>query len=352
MARQIRIEYEGAFYHVMARGDRREDIFEDDGDREIFLKTLGEACAKTGWRVHAWVLMGNHYHWVLETPHGNLVEGMRWFQNTYTRRFNRRHLLWGHVFGGRYKAVVVQTETGSKGGDYLATLIDYVHWNPVRGGMVKLNRGKGLLDYRWSSLSQGYAVAPGKRAPWMETATGFALAGRRDDTSGRRRMVEDLERRVGGEGMGAAGQGGCLEGEARNLQSTLQRGWYWGNEAFKEMLLGRMKAIPRRENRNYRHSEQGRDVRMKEAKEWLEEGRRAMGLKQAELEKTERGDLRRVAIAWAIARKTTVSQGWVAERLGLRTAANVSQRVRRFEMLSGKELPPEIQAWVSYVKIC
>ena len=80
----------------------------DNEDREMFVRTLGEACRQTGWRVYAWVLMGNHYHWVVRTPRANLVAGMRWFQNTFTRRINTRHKLWGRVFGGRYKAILVE----------------------------------------------------------------------------------------------------------------------------------------------------------------------------------------------------------------------------------------------------
>jgi REP element-mobilizing transposase RayT len=108
MPRSIRIEFPGAFYHVMARGNRRELIYGDDDDRRYFLKTLGEACAMTGWRFHAWVLTGNHYHLVIETPEPNLVAGMQWLQNTYTRRFNVRHGLWGRLFGDRYKSVLVE----------------------------------------------------------------------------------------------------------------------------------------------------------------------------------------------------------------------------------------------------
>jgi REP element-mobilizing transposase RayT len=108
MPRQVRIEYPGAFYHVMARGDRREGIFIDEKDREMLLRVLAQACGKAGWRVHGWILMDNHYHWLIETPQANLVEGMLWVQNTYTRRFNCRHKLWGHVFGARYKAVLVE----------------------------------------------------------------------------------------------------------------------------------------------------------------------------------------------------------------------------------------------------
>jgi REP element-mobilizing transposase RayT len=106
---------------VMARGNRRETIFHDDDDRRFFLATLSEACAMTGWRVHAWVLMGNHYHLCIETPEANLVAGMSWLQNTVTRRYNVRHRAWGRLFGDRYKAVLVEnaleTDDGRAGVD-------------------------------------------------------------------------------------------------------------------------------------------------------------------------------------------------------------------------------------------
>ena len=108
MARKVRVEFEGATYHVMCRGDRRENIFEDDLDRARFLETLGEVCRRTGWKIHAYVLMSNHYHWLLETPGANLVAGMRWFQSCYTARYNRRHRKAGHLFQGRYKAMLVE----------------------------------------------------------------------------------------------------------------------------------------------------------------------------------------------------------------------------------------------------
>ncbi len=91
MPRQVRIQFPGATYHVMCRGDRREEIFREDGDREMMLATLAETVEKTGWRVHAWVLMGNHYHMLFQTPEPNLVKGMTWFQTTYTLRLNAKH---------------------------------------------------------------------------------------------------------------------------------------------------------------------------------------------------------------------------------------------------------------------
>ena len=118
MARKLRLEYAGAIYHVMNRGDRREPIFQDDPDRKRFVETLAECCAKTGWRVHAYVLMPNHFHLVMTTPQPNLVAGMKWFLGTYTARLNRRHKLVGRLFSGRYKSLVVD----GTGNGYLKTV--------------------------------------------------------------------------------------------------------------------------------------------------------------------------------------------------------------------------------------
>ena len=148
MARKLRVEYPGAIYHLMNRGDRREPIFGDDEDRQRFLDTLGEACAKTGWRAHALCLMSNHFHLVAETPKANLVAGMKWFLGTYTSRFNRRHRLLGHLFSGRYKSLVVD----GSGNGYLRTVCDYVHLNPVRAKLLKPEQA--LKDYVWSSYGQ------------------------------------------------------------------------------------------------------------------------------------------------------------------------------------------------------
>jgi REP element-mobilizing transposase RayT len=145
MPRKPRLEYPGAIYHVMNRGDRREDIVLDDDDRQRFAETLAEACGTTGWQVHAWCLMRNHFHLVVETPQANLVAGMQWFLGTYTARFNRRHKLFGHLFSGRYKSLIVD----GSGSGYLRTVCDYVHLNPARAKLLKTDQR--LSAYAWSS---------------------------------------------------------------------------------------------------------------------------------------------------------------------------------------------------------
>src|SRR6266568_2081527 len=160
MARKVRIEYRGAIYHVMNRGDRREPIFKDEADRQRFVETLGEACAKTGWHVHAYVLMPNHFHLAVETPQPNLVAGMKWFLGTYTSRFNRRHKLFGHLFSGRYKSLIVD----GSGAGYLKSVCDYVHLNPARAKL--LSKRQKLSDFKWSSYRH-YLNSRGGRPRWL-----------------------------------------------------------------------------------------------------------------------------------------------------------------------------------------
>ena len=145
MARKLRVQYPGAIYHVMNRGDRREAIFIDEADRGLLMATLGQACEKTDWQIHAWCLMSNHFHLVIETPRANLVEGMHWLLGVYTSRFNHRHKEFGHLFSGRYKALIVD----GSGNGYLKAVCDYVHLNPVRAGLIGL--AEPLQAYRWSS---------------------------------------------------------------------------------------------------------------------------------------------------------------------------------------------------------
>ncbi len=323
MARQVRIEYEGAFYHVMARGDRREAIVRSEKDRSDFVETMGRACERTGWRVHGWVLMTNHYHWLIETPRANLVDGMRWFQNTYTRRFNVRNGQWGHVFGGRYKAVVLDAWEGN--GFYFETLLDYIHLNPVRAGLVDVDEGNGILDYQWSSLRQSYAVAPSDRPSWVEVSNGLGVKQRADTVSGRREYVEALEQRARAEGERA----GIPELGQQSLQSTLRRGWYWGGQALKEKLLKTNVGSTGESNRDYRLSDQGRERVEDRAEKLVVEVLDDVGLRECDLAMLKGSDPRKVEVAARLCDKTTVSQAWIARRLHMRSAGNVSQQLYR-----------------------
>jgi putative transposase len=164
MARPLRLEFAGALYHATARGDGREDIYLADGDRRAFLDVLGGVWERYNWTVHAYCLMTNHYHLLVETPDANLSKGMRQLNGVYTQRFNRTYDRVGHVFQGRYQAVLVQKET------YLLEVARYIVLNPVRAQMV---RTPG--EWPWSSYRAmvGAAAAP----EWLETRSILAAFG-------------------------------------------------------------------------------------------------------------------------------------------------------------------------------
>ena len=156
MARPLRIELAGALYHVTSRGDRREDIFIGDSDRRQWLEIFKSVCERFNWVCHAYCLMDNHYHIVVETVEGNLSKGMRQLNGVYTQQFNRTHKRVGHVYQGRYKAILVDKD------NYLLELSRYVVLNPVRAGMVK-----SAGAWSWSS----YRATVGRLHPpsWLET---------------------------------------------------------------------------------------------------------------------------------------------------------------------------------------
>jgi len=211
------MEYRGAIYHVMNRGDRREDIFRDDQDRRIFLSTLGEACQKTRWRAHAWCLMRNHFHLVVETPEANLVAGMKWLLGVYTKRFNIRHKWCGHLFAGRYKALVVD----GSGSGYLRTVCDYVHLNPVRAGLLRPQ--EPLERFVWSSYGE-YLKTPQERPSWLRVDRLLGEKGiPKDSAAGRRELARRMESR--------------RKQEQSADYLGIRRGWCLGSEEFRQDLL-------------------------------------------------------------------------------------------------------------------
>lgn len=152
MARQLRIEYPGAVYHVTSRGNARNDIYLNKEDRINFLATLDTVVRRFNWRCHAYCLMDNHYHLMIETPEGNLSKGMRQLNGVYTQLFNRRHGTVGHIFQGRFKAIVVEKDS------YLLELCRYIVLNPVKAGMV---RSPDLWEWSSHAATAGIKKAPG-----------------------------------------------------------------------------------------------------------------------------------------------------------------------------------------------
>lgn len=156
MSRPLRLEFPGAIYHITARGNAQEAIFLDDDDKLLFLAVLAETVSNFGWLCHAYCLMDNHYHLLIETPDGNLSQGMRQINGVYTQRFNRRHARVGHLFQGRFKAILVERES------YLLELCRYIVLNPVRANMLKdINR------YLWSSYPATVGSQPA--SAWLTT---------------------------------------------------------------------------------------------------------------------------------------------------------------------------------------
>ena len=315
MARQVRIEFPGAIYHVMNRGDHQEAIFRGDDDRRLFLKTLGEACEKTGWRIHAWVLMGNHYHMLLETPEPNLVFGMKWFHGTYTSRFNSRHKLFGHLFQGRYKALSVDNE-----GEHFETVSTYIHLNPLRAGLVRAREG-ALENYAWSSYLDYLATAR-KRPEWLEVNRTLGVLGLgKDNVKARQGYRAWMEGRVIECGPGSPGE---LEAKWRKIR----RGWYLGDESFKNRLLSLLDdSITDSGGGSQRNTAQ-KAHNKRAALEWLKRALAKLELRPATLRKTAKGTPEKLALAWCLRRSFAVSRNWVSDQLHMGHPNRVTLAIR------------------------
>jgi REP element-mobilizing transposase RayT len=305
MARKLRVEYPGAVYHVINRGDRREPIFRDEEDRQRFLDTLGEACAKTGWQVHALCLMPNHFHLVVETPQGNLVAGMKWFLGTYTGRFNRRHKLCGHLFSGRYKALVVD----GSGSGYLKTVCDYVHLNPARARLLAPEQA--LRQYPWSSWPE-YLKRPRQRWPWLrvDRLLGEYRLGQ-DGAAGRRHLERALEER--------------RADEAGADYRKLRRGWCLGTESFRKELLGQMKERLGQEH----YGSERRETVEAHAEAIVAEELKRRRWGEQELGRRAKGDEGKVAISVRLRAETAVTVKWIAERLRMGAPGHVHHLLYR-----------------------
>jgi len=291
----------------------------DEKDCETFIDTLDEACTKTGWLVHAFVLMGNHYHLLLETPEANLVEGMKWLQGTYTQRFNSRHKLWGHLLQGRYKAIPVDLGAG---GDYFPAVANYIHLNPARTKVFGLEQEK-LTDYRWSSFP--LYLRPTKRPSWLVVDRVLGALGVVDGRTGRAWYREHMQKRVLEIAQSDDPQGFDAAWE------KIRRGWYFGSDGFRQELMERLdKSLMGKRTSSF-SGDAVREHNELEAARLIEQGLDAMGVVREELESMRKGAPEKMALVWLLKKITVVKNEWISQHLFCGHPANISGYVRKVD---------------------
>jgi len=311
------MESEAGVYHVLNRGNYRADIFRTEKAKEAFLTCLGEACGQTGWRVHAWCLMSNHYHLAVATPRANLVEGMRWLQGTFSTRFNRLRNERGHLFEGRYKSLLVDPDGG------LGPLCHYIHLNPAR---AKLKAVAALPDYRWTSLR--WLCSPRQRPEWYQPQPALDHAGELADTpAGRQQYLEYLA--------------WLMEDEpARRAQrfAEMSKGWIIGTAEFAKSMVKEHAELIGQGRRMAAELQVTREsVWQDELAALLSQQRRTV----KDLATDPKSAGWKTALAATMKARTTATNRWLGEQLNMGGLHAVSRQVsawrRRRERPAGKK---------------
>jgi putative transposase len=312
MARKLRLEFPGAVYHVINRGNYRADVFATDKTKAAFEACLFQACAKSGWVLHAYVVMRNHYHLAVEAPQGNLVSGMHWLQATFASRFNRLRGERGHLFQGRFKSLLVDE------GSSLGPLCDYLHLNPVRAGVATVAT---LPEVPYSSY--WHLWRPKGRPGFLRVQTALEEAGELADTpAGRTAYAAHLEWQAA---EGPAGR--------NKAYANLSRGWALGPQEFKADLVREHQLAA-----DARALEAGGATEVR-ALHWQAALEAALALLPVAA-RSGAGSARKsagwkVAVAAHLKATTDVSNGWLAERLEMGSAVYVSKHVGRLRRLGG-----------------
>ena len=300
MARAWRIEFEGALYHVLSRGNERRDIFFSDDDRRLFLDTLDDMAQRFEIEMFVYVLMGNHYHLLLRTRRANLSRAMQWLGVTYTNRFNARHSRSGHLFQGRFKNMLVQNDA------YLLQLSYYIHRNPLRAGIVKR-----LADYPWSSYT---AYAYGKNRPeWLNTEVILSqMVNAPDRNEAYRENMKKYAK------------------EENRVWEDLKHGIILGSERFVESIKERfLPEVPHREIPQQRQA-----ARASFSESQLTEAAKELGCDVAGFRKSARISARNVDNRDLLIYLIWQSGGWTNQEIGDRfglTYSAVSRRVSLFK---------------------
>jgi len=317
MARKLRLQYGGARYHVINRGNYRADIFASAGAKQAFETCLFEACTKAHWRLHAYVVMRNHYHLALETPEGNLVEGMRWLQSTYANRFNRLRGENGHVFQGRYRALVVEDLGG------LGAVGHYIHLNPVRAGVLGVGR---LREYRFGSYYHLWAPK-GRPAGLTFEAVLSAAGGLSDTPASWKSYAAYLEWLAGNE---PAQKGLAFD--------RMSRGWALGSREFKVGLLEEHRA---KLAGAALEGEGSPEIRLMQWEAALQAALRRAGKTLAATRQEPKGAPWKIALAAHLRSTTTATNPWLAQTLHMGAPAALSRYV--MECRTGRR--SEAQRW-------
>lgn len=311
MARSLRIERENGLYHVINRGNYRQDLFINEGAHRSFESCLFEACEKSGWVLEGFCVMTNHFHLVIRTPRGNLSWGMKWLLGTFANRYHRFRKVNGKLFQGRFKSLIVEEDA------YLGSLLHYVHLNPVRAGMCDVG---GLAGYRWSSY--WYLRHPKSRPDFLDPTGALWHAGKLADTPAGRRSYASYLRWL------AADAGAQKEMEF----GKMCRGWALGCREFKKELLksegllkdGDFEALKM----------EGRDLAEANELLWeelLERGFRAAGQTDATARAQRKSEPWKIWVAAEMKRRTNAPNAWISQRLHMGVPHAVTIHVRRFE---------------------
>jgi putative transposase len=297
MARPLRIEFPDALYHVTSRGNERRPIFRDDVDRRMFLSLLAQGVTRFGWSLTAWVLMTNHFHLVIQTPHPNLSRGMHWLNGTYAAWFNRRHGRCGHLFQGRFQSLVIEKER------HLQEVLRYVVLNPVRAAIVARPE-----NYSWSSYRATAGLDPA--TSWLDTDAILCLFD--PDAERARRIYQEF---VSTKGTGS-----------ESLSVELINGIYFGSAEWAKRVRKIVESSPRSTD----HPKAQRAIGRPAMHEVIAAVARAAGQTPTSL-RTVRGHALRRLAAWIGWHEGLVTLRSIAAALRLRSEGHISAMIRRCE---------------------
>jgi putative transposase len=295
------MESAGAFYHVLNRGNYRQDLFTMGQSGPQFEATLFEACGRFGWRLHAYVLMSNHYHLALETREPNLAAGMQWLASSFANRFNRTARERGHVFQGRFKSLVIEE------GSSLLAVVNYIHLNPVRAGLVTI---ENLREYGLSSFPK-YFWAKRKRPACLCNGTWLWEAGRLKPTAAGMRCYQAY----------LVHQQEADPQKRDELYRRLCHGWYIGTKEGKESFLDSWLSGSAPQSRGWQSRTYGDDA----ACVLLTRGLKHLRKTPADLDRDRKGVEWKVVLACWIKQQTGVDNCWLSEHLHLGAVSGVSR---------------------------